>query len=153
MSQIYKRAIQYLEIVRAVIFSGILGGNLASIFLANHPRDAMSYIQYSLFGWRIISKRSLPIRQLHDFIKTPEEISIEFLPNTGFLTNWDANYAKDMIYLALMTKTLSPEIVFEIGTLHGYSALLFAMNSTPTTKVYTLDLPPKNLQKPLLSTT
>ncbi len=56
------------------------------------------------------------------------------------------------MYLALLAKVLSPKVIFEIGTLHGYTALLFALN-TKDTVIYTLDLPPNGSVNPSLSTT
>jgi hypothetical protein len=144
---------QATEILRAVGISGMLGGNLASLLLLYHPKEALSNIQYGLFGWRMISKQGLPIRQLHELVDVPECVSIEFLPKTSYLTYWDANYTKDVMYLALLTKALSPKTIFEIGTLHGYTALLFALNSPAQAEIYSLDLPFDGSVPSSLSTT
>lgn len=113
----------------------------------------MAYVQYGLFGWRIIRGNGLPQRQFHQLFAIPEHLSIDLLPTTGYLTHWDANYAKDALYLAMLAKALSPKTVFEIGTLHGYTALLFALNTPPDTVIYTLDLPLDNSCSPSLPTT
>lgn len=62
-------------------------------------------------------------------------------------------YTKDVVYLALLASVLSPKTMFEIGTLHGYTALLFALNTPPDTLVYTLDLPRSDQESPFLPTT
>ncbi len=45
--------------------------------------------------------------------------------------------------LALITKAIRPQFIFEIGTYRGRTALNFALNSPPGCKVYTLDLSSK----------
>ena len=140
-------------VARAVLVSGILGGNLAALALARRPRAALAQIQYGLFGWRMIAQQGLPLRQLHDLFPIPAQVSLDLLPTTGCLTYWDANYTKDMLYLALLVKSLQAKTIFEIGTLYGYTALQFALNTPPDTIVYTLDLPPDASVAPSLSTT
>lgn len=144
---------QTLSTARAVLVSGALGANLATLALARRPRAAMSYVQYGLFGWRMIAQQGLPLRQFHDLFPTPLHVSLELLPATGCLTYWDANYTKDMLYLALLSKGLAAKTIFEIGTLNGYTALQFALNTAPDTVVYTLDLPLDASVTPALTTT
>jgi len=144
---------QVISTARAILVSGVLGGNLAALALARRPSAALSYVQYGLFGWRMIAHQGLPQRQFHDLFPTPAQVSVDLLPTTGYLTGWDANYTKDMLYLALLARVLAPKTVCEIGTLHGYTALLFALNTQAEAAVYTLDLPPDDSVTPALSTT
>lgn len=148
-----RRISQAVGIARALLVSGVMGGNLAALALARRPSAALSYVQYGLFGWRMIARQGLPSRQLHDLFPVPAQVSLELLPTTDYLTWWDANYAKDVLYLALLAKVLAPKTILEIGTLHGYTALLFALNTPPETAVYTLDLPQDASVTPALSTT
>lgn len=144
---------QIVEAVRAVLVSGLWGGNLATLALSRSPSKAMGYIQYGLFGWRMLARQGLPVRQFHDLFATPECVSVDVLPTTSYFTHWDANYAKDALYLALLARILAPKAVFEIGTPHGCTALLFALNTPPDTVIYTLDLPPDGSCSPSLFTT
>ena len=121
MRQALRKALQVAEVIRAALVSALLGGNLATLTLVNKPSTALANIQYGLFGWRIIKRQGLQPRQLHELIAVPEVISIQLFPTTSYLTHWDANYAKDAVYLAMLAKTLSPRVVFEIGTFHGYT--------------------------------
>jgi len=130
-----------INTIHAVLVSGLLGGNLATLLLLRRPRAALAYVQYGLFGWRMIRRHGLPQCQFHELFEAPEHLPVDLLPTTGYLTYWDANYAKDVLYLAMLARILSPSTIFEIGTLHGYTALLFALNTPPDTVVYTLDLP------------
>lgn len=136
---------------RAVLASGLLGGNLVALSLLRHPRMAVAYMQYALFGWRMFKEQGLPQCQLHELFSMPENITVELPPSISYLTNRDANYAKDILYLALITKILSPDTVFEIGTLYGETAFVFALNAGIDARIFTLDLPPKT--SPSLSTT
>ena len=47
----------------------------------------------------------------------------------------------ELALMALLTKAHKPEVVFEIGTFRGRTALNFALNSPTDCIVYTLDLP------------
>jgi predicted O-methyltransferase YrrM len=147
------RIAQALDAARAILVSGLLGGNLAALALARRPSAALSYVQYGLFGWRMIARQGLPLRQLHDLFPMPAQVSLDLLPTSDYLTRWDANYTKDMLYLSLLATVLSPKTIFEIGTLHGYTALLFALNTPPETTVCTLDLPLDASVAPALATT
>ena len=148
-----RKFFQKLGAIRAVLVAGLLGGNLATLALLRRPSAALANIQYGLFGWRMLARQGLPQRQFHELFSTPEHVSVDLVPTTGYLTWWDAHYTKDVVYLALLARVLSPKIVSEIGTLRGYTALLFALNTPPRAQVYTLDLPPGASGSPSLSTT
>ena len=47
----------------------------------------------------------------------------------------------EMVVLARATKVLKPSTIFEIGTFNGQTTAIFILNSEPSTKVFTLDLP------------
>lgn len=64
-------------------------------------------------------------------------IVLEHLPGDGIYNPID-----ELAYLALITATVRPKSIFEIGTFRGRTALNFALNSPPECIVYTLDLPP-----------
>lgn len=146
-----EKSTQWLKAFKALLISGSFGANLASLFLLPKFPKVITYIQHNLFTWRMIKGQELPQRQFHELFQTPKELSISILPTTGYLTSWDGYYTKDVIYLTLLTKVFSPKVVFEIGTLHGYTALLFALNTPEEALIYTLDLPPN--EKPSLKTT
>jgi len=153
MSTFIKTINQYLKAFKALFISGCFGANLATLFLLPKFSKMASYIQHNLFTWRMVKGQVLPQKQFHELFQTPKELSIYVLPTTGYLTYWDAHYTKDVMYLALLAKVLSSKVIFEIGTLHGYTALLFALNTPKEAVIYTLDLPPNGSVKPLLSTT
>ena len=142
---------QSTDIFLAVLISGFFGSNLATLTLLKKPLSALGYVQSSLFTWRMVAHQGLVQRQFHELFTTKDCESLNLLPKISDFTQWDANYAKDAFYLALLAKTLSPQIIFEIGTLHGDSALLFALNTPAESRIYTLDLPPDNSSSPTLS--
>ena len=145
---------QWLHVGRASLFAGLLAGNVSTLLLAGRPRAALSFLQYQLFGWRMISGSGLPQIQFHELFQTPDTVTVDLLPATGeYIQKWDANYAKDMVYLALLAAVLKPQSVFEIGTLEGYTALLFALNLNEDGLVHTLDLPRERVGDSALKTT
>jgi hypothetical protein len=144
---------QVVRVVQSAFISGLLGGNLATLALLRRPSALWAHLQYGLFGWRMLSGQGLPLGQLHQLFPTPSQLGVDLLPGEGYLTGWDATYTKDVLYLAMLSKVLSPRTIFEIGTLHGYTALVFALNSPPDTTVYTLDLPLGAVRSSALPTT
>jgi predicted O-methyltransferase YrrM len=132
---------QWVAAAYKAAVSGVLGGNLASALLIRRPRAVVEYWQNCLFVWRMVARQGLPQRQLHEILTVEESVDLNILPTTGHFVLWDASFAKDVLYLALICRVLQPRTVFEIGTLYGYTALLFALNSPPDATVYTLDLP------------
>lgn len=151
--KVSKKLSQLINVIRAVLVSFFLGGNLAAITLLTRPSDAVLYVQYVLFAWRMVIGQGLKLKQFHELFPSPEIVPIDILPNTSYLTLWDANYTKDMIYLSLMARVLSPKTIFEIGTLHGYTSLMFARNTPPDTLINTLDLPADKPVESALATT
>jgi hypothetical protein len=133
---------QWVAAAYKAAISGVLGGNLASALLIRRPRAVVEYWQNCLFVWRMIARQGLPQRQLHEIFLVDDTVNLSILPTTGHFVLWDASFAKDVFYLALICRVLQPRTVFEIGTLYGYTALLFALNSPSDATVYTLDLPP-----------
>jgi hypothetical protein len=121
--------------------SGVLGGNLISGTLLGQPRRTVEYWQTCLFLWRIAARKGLPLVQLHELLPLDEAIDVTVLPTSGHFVQWEPSFAKDVMYLSLVCKALKPKVVFEIGTLYGYTALLFALNTGQDAKIYTLDLP------------
>ncbi len=53
----------------------------------------------------------------------------------------------------MATRILKPQVVFEIGTNFGFTAAHFALNSPPTARIYTLDLPRDSRVRTKLPTT
>jgi|GEM_PF-1044057 len=149
----FRRIVQKVNILSAVLASGLLGSNVATLALLGKPSSAMAYVQYVLFAWRMIARQGLTQRQFHDLFPAKDCVSVNLLPTISYFTQWDANYAKDALYLALLAQTLSPQVIFEIGTLRGDSALLFALNTPAESRIYTLDLPPDGSSGPTLATT
>jgi len=64
-----------------------------------------------------------------------------------------ALYTTDLINLCLLCRILKPRTVFEVGTLTGYTALHFALNTPADSRIYTLDLPKDRKVLPRLPTT
>jgi len=63
-------------------------------------------------------------------------IVLEHMPGEGVLTPLE-----QLACLALITRSVAPLSIFEIGTFRGRTALNFALNSPKDCSVYTLDLP------------
>lgn len=53
----------------------------------------------------------------------------------------------ELMYLALITKLINPELIVEFGTFNGRSTSILAMNSLSDCKVVTVDLPRKQVNK------
>jgi predicted O-methyltransferase YrrM len=74
--------------------------------------------------------------------------------DTGETWFWpQALYTQDIVSLCMLCRIIRPKVVFEIGTLDGYSAHHFALNTTEGARIFTLDLPRGEDAQPGLPTT
>jgi len=69
-------------------------------------------------------------------------VVLEHLPGDGVLTPLE-----QLACLALITASMQPRVIFEIGTFRGRTALNFALNSPKECTVYTLDLLPEQRRR------
>jgi len=120
----------------------LLGGNLATLRLLNKPQIAVFYVGECLFIERLMNANGdLPLRLVWDALGATAEIPVILKPGAADewirgLGSWHA----DLIALMMLAQIKKPTRIFEIGTLHGSSALHFALNA-PQAHVFTLDLP------------
>jgi hypothetical protein len=147
---------QAIEIGGVAIRNVILGGNLISLSLARHPQRMIGYISESLFLYRALnSKRGIPQKNVFEVLPSNglENIVLGNLTSGG---NWfwsQASYTADILNLCLICRLIRPRVVFEIGTLKGYTAFHFALNTPDDARVFTLDLPRDANVQPSLHTT
>ncbi|MFN8532806.1 MAG: class I SAM-dependent methyltransferase [Dehalococcoidia bacterium] len=121
----------------------ILGGNLSALRLARRPGMLASYVSENLFLFRTLAdQRPLPQRPVLASFDAPTAVDVRLANQpSGAWFHEVASYAIDIVSLCLLARILEPKVVFEIGTLRGYTALHFALNTPDDADVYTLDLP------------
>lgn len=148
--------VQAVETVSVVARNLVLGGNLNSLALAKSPRKMLQYVSETLFLYKTFdSQRGIPQKNVFEVLPANniQEIRLGSL-KTGGTWFWSFSaYATDIVSLCLLCQILKPRVVMEIGTLTGYTALHFALNSPETAKIYTLDLPMEEKVTPQLKTT
>jgi predicted O-methyltransferase YrrM len=116
-----------------------------------HPRQ-FTRLAFSLFS-TINEFYQFTHGRLYNFQKTQTYLDLKdkkIFAQCNFF-NADSKVARpiETQILAALTRYFNPKTVFEIGTYNGFSAFHFAYNSSPETKIYTLDLPPDyNFTKP-----
>lgn len=130
--------------------AAVLGANVQSLQHILTPRLFSSYTREALFLHDSMFGRRLPAQSVYGLFpdKAEETITLNFAEKAWFGPIPTAT--ADMVNLCLLARLLKPRVVFEIGTLAGSTALLFAINA-PDAEVYTLDLASNEL--PALSTT
>ncbi|MDQ3071334.1 MAG: class I SAM-dependent methyltransferase [Acidobacteriota bacterium] len=139
--------------------NAIVGGNLSALSLAGNPYRFVGYTTEALFLLKSYAgSHGLPQRNIADVIDVPDHLPIELQVRTPVKTKgaWFGavpSYTVDLISLCLLCRALKPRVVFEIGTLRGYTAAHFALNSPDDAKVYTLDMPHEGPPEPALRTT
>jgi hypothetical protein len=139
----------------------ILGGNLACLRLLTSPRWLLGYVNESLFLLRTYdASRKLEQRNVFDVLPagTTQSVVLGSLGGRGGVQaeTWFhpvASYATDIVALCLLCRIVRPKMVFEIGTLRGYTAYHLALNTDSDTRVFTLDLPSHGTTTPALATT
>lgn len=104
----------------------------------------MAYISESLFVYKQLNLKT-GVTQKNVFDALPSsDLAMITLANLKSSDHWftsQSSYTGDIINLCLICQILKPKVVFEIGTLMGYTALHFALNTPSDSKIYTLDLP------------
>jgi len=147
---------QAMEVAKVASRNMILGGNLVSLSLARHPKNMIDYATANLFLYKALnSKRGIPQKNVFEILPSSDVESIKLgdLTSGGGWFLREASYTADIINLCLICQILRPRVVFEIGTLEGYTAFHFALNTPDEAKVYTLDLPRnENIQTSLYTT-
>lgn len=154
--------IQTIKAVAVAIRNLVLGGNLVSLQLWRQPKRLVGYVNENLFLYQAYTAtHGLPQKNVFDVLSAADVETIQLanlkLAWTPYGEPWFhnvASYAVDIVSLCLLCQILKPEVVFEIGTLRGYTAYHFALNSSsPEARIYTLDLPQDQPVTPKLKTT
>jgi predicted O-methyltransferase YrrM len=157
--------LRLLENTKALLAAGanvVMGGNVASLALLPKPGRLMDYARqcrclYATYA----DKRGLPQKNVFEVLRngdvaTRSEDVTQAWQTVPHGENWFnplASYLADLVQLCLLCRLLNAKIVFEIGTLQGYTRLHLALNSGSDAEVYTLDLPPEGGETPALRTT
>ncbi len=143
---------QLLRLYAVAARNFLIGGNLTGLLLLGKPREMIGYATENLFSFRSMADRR----------GIPQKNVFEVLPQAGFAqvnlcnTNGEtwfrssASYVADIISLCLLCQAIKPTVIFEIGTLTGYTTAHMALNCDECT-IYTLDLPSGG--EPALATT
>jgi hypothetical protein len=147
--------IKLLKAFAVAVRNIIIGGNLVSLSLLTRPRMMLFYITQNLFLLNTFdNRREIPQRNVFEVLPAAdsESITLGNLHSDTWLASY-ASPASDIISLCFICRLLKPKVVFEIGTLNGYTALHFALNTSDDARIFTLDLPKINKVVPGLSTT
>ena len=132
----------YMTALRNVL----IGANARSLGLLRDPRSLVDYSTESLFLYKAFTTgRGLPERNPFEVLDAPNttDITLGNLNNPDLPDTWFhqiGSLAVDIVNLCLVCRLVQPKVVFEIGTLFGYTTQHLALNS-PDAVVYTLDLP------------
>lgn len=148
--------VQVFEIASVAVRNLFWGGNLVSLGLVRNPKKMLQYISETLFLYKTFdSKRGVPQKNIFDVLPADnvEDIRLGSLKSGGTWFWAFSAYATDIVSLCLLCRIIKPRKVFEIGTLTGYTAFHFALNSPDSAQIYTLDLPMVERVTPQLKTT
>ena len=139
----------------------VLGGNLVSLGLASQPRAMVDYVRQNLFLYQTYTNtRGLPQKNVFEVLPTSgvETVRLGMLDreNTLYGEPWFhslTSYTADLLNLCILCQILKPNLVFEIGTLRGYTAYHFALNTPESACIHTLDLSKDGSERAELKTT
>jgi Methyltransferase domain len=135
---------QTLQLYATAARNFLMGGNLSSLSLLGKPREMIAYATENLFAFRTMAdRRGLPQKNVFDVLPDARFAKIDLCNTNG--ETWfrnSASYVADIVSLCLLCRAIQPKVIFEIGTLTGYTSAHMALNSDDDCKIYTLDLPP-----------
>jgi Methyltransferase domain len=139
----------------------IMASNGLSLSLIGEPRRMADYAAETWFFYRTFTdRRGVSQRTVFDALGTRQsqdalaDIKLAWVP--PYAGQWFqpiASYTVDLVALCSICALTKPKVVFEIGTLTGYTALHFALNTPAETEIYSLDLPSAADGGPALKTT
>ena len=135
---------EQIRTIGIVLKNSILGGNLVSLALIRKPKLMVRYVAECMSNYRTMYKKSvIPRRNVFDVLPSSDtlEVKLGSLNSGGTWFRVPPSYIADIVNLCLICQIIKPKTIFEIGTMTGYSALHFAMNTPDETEIYTLDLP------------
>jgi len=134
--------------------NALMSFNLMKLPLVFFPQKFLNSVQSEIFFFKTLSGKRRLIQKNFDealsYPRGPLDIKID-LPNKWFIS--DCSYTKDIMTLCLICKIVNPKTIFEIGTLDGYTAYHFALNTSEETRICTLDLPREGELFPALGLT
>ena len=134
---------QSLRLYAVAVRNMLMGGNFASLSLLAKPRTMVAYATENLFSFRTVSDtRGIPQKNVFDIFPQARLAQIRLCNTNG--ETWfrnSASYVADIVSLCLLCQAIKPRVIFEIGTLTGYTTAHMALNCEDCT-IYTLDLPP-----------
>jgi hypothetical protein len=122
----------------------ILGSNLMSLTLLGQPQNLMRSVADSLFLLNALAqRRPVPSKNVFEVLpaRPTESVKLGAFDSGEAWFGPQPLYTQDLISLCLIGQILQPKVVFEIGTLNGYTAHHFALNTPAESRIYTLDLP------------
>jgi hypothetical protein len=116
------------------------------------PREMIGYATENLFSFRSMAdRRGIPQKNVFEVLPQAGLTQVNLCNTNGetwFRTS--ASYVADIVSLCLLCQAIKPKVIFEIGTLTGYTTAHMALNSDEC-MIYTLDMPPG--EEPVLATT
>ncbi len=143
---------QLLRLYAVAARNLLMGGNLSSLSLLANPRQMIAYATENLFSFRTVAdRRGVPQKNVFEVLPQARLAKVNLCNTNG--ETWfknSASYVTDIISLCLLCQAIKPKVIFEIGTLTGYTTAHMALNCDDC-RIYTLDLPPDG--KPTLATT
>jgi len=119
------------------LWRGLRSINLASLALLRQPKVFVDFLRQCNKLFASYTLKPIETIEVQSLINT--ECSELYLPIHWIKPGSTPFY--DLVILASLCRMNKPLNIFEIGTFEGLSAVVFALNSLPDTRVYTLDLP------------
>jgi hypothetical protein len=134
---------QTLQLYAVAARNFLMGGNLSSLSLLGKPQQMVAYATENLFAFRTMAdRRGIPQKNVFEVLPDARLARVELCnPNGETWFQKSASYVTDIVSLCLLCRAIKPRVIFEIGTLTGYTSAHLALNSEPDCKIYTLDLP------------
>jgi predicted O-methyltransferase YrrM len=153
----HRRLLQFGAVSAVAARNMILGASLVSIPLWRNPRRFAAYASEILFFHKSLTNtRGIPQKNVFEVLGEGDaiyDIRLALIPDKEHWFHPISSYAVDIVSLCMLTHVVKPRVVFEIGTLRGYTTLHFALNAPADVRVYTLDLPKSGAELPRLKTT
>ncbi|MBU2513652.1 class I SAM-dependent methyltransferase [bacterium] len=119
----------------------------SSISLITNPKESQCFIHQVLNAQDLESDDlMLGSHDISELLPASNVIDIQIVGPYYNRRSGGTGLLMELANLAYIMQALKPQFIFEIGTFVGRTTRLFANNAPPTSRIFTLDLPPELVQ-------
>jgi predicted O-methyltransferase YrrM len=138
--RLYGREFRFSQLMKLASLAGATASPLLLGALRKGPLTAFDFAARTLETYRELTQvdpvPTTSLSEFDSFVESDRSIWIDLSHRPTAMTT------EELALLCAVVKWKNPERAIEIGTLEGMTTLHISMNTSPTCRIFTVDLPP-----------